>query len=147
MKKIILSVTSAMILMLGGCAQTGGIPEVEAQSTKYVMSSQSGVVTDVRAVVVKDEGGGSFLGAVTGGVVGSTMGGGRGSVLTTLAGGLIGMYVGNELGKSNAQELSVTLDSKEEIVVVSKGTAFGIGSRVKIVKRDGRIYNVEAAKQ
>jgi outer membrane lipoprotein SlyB len=147
MKKIMLSVASAMVLMLGGCAQTGGIPEVEAQSTKYVMSSQSGVVTDVRAVVVKDEGGGGFLGAVTGGVVGSTMGGGRGSVLTTLAGGLIGMYVGNELGKSNAQELTVTLDSREEIVVVSKGTAFAIGSRVKIVKRDGRIYNVEAAKQ
>lgn len=147
MKKIILSVASVMVLMLGGCAQTGGIPEVEAQSTKYVMSSQSGVVTDARAVVVKDEGGGGLLGAVVGGVLGSTMGGGRGTALTTLAGGLIGMYAGNELGKSNAQELSVTLDNKEEVVVVSKGTAFVIGSRVKIVKRDGRIYNVEAARQ
>jgi outer membrane lipoprotein SlyB len=147
MKKVLLSVSTTMVLMLGGCAQTGGIPEVEAQSTKYVLSSVSGVVTDARAVVVKDEGGGGFLGAVTGGVIGSTMGGGRGSILTTLAGGLIGMYAGNELGKSNAQELTVTLDSREEIVVVSKGTAFAIGSRVKIVKRDGRIYNVEAAKQ
>lgn len=146
MKKIMLSVTSAMVLMLGGCAQTGGIPEVEAQSTKYVMSSQSGVVTDARAVVVKDEGGGALLGGVVGGVLGSTMGGGRGTTLTTLAGGLIGMYAGNELGKSNAQELSVTLDNREEVVVVSKGTAFVVGSRVKIVKRDGRIYNVEAAK-
>lgn len=147
MRKIIVSVTSAMVLILGGCAQTGGIPEVDAQSTKYVMSSQSGIVTDVRAVVVKDEGNGGFLGAVTGGVLGSTMGGGRGSVLTMLAGGLIGMYVGNELGKSNAQELSVTLDNKDEVVVISKGTAFVIGSRVKIVKRDGRIFNVEVAKQ
>jgi outer membrane lipoprotein SlyB len=147
MKEIILTTASVMMLVLGGCAQTGGIPEVDAQSTQYMMSSQSGIVTDVRAVVVKDEGNGSFLGAVTGGVIGSTMGGGRGSLLTTLAGGLIGMYAGNELGKSNAQELSVTLDSKEEVVVISKGTEFGIGSRVKIVKRNGRIFNVEAARQ
>lgn len=135
-----------MVVMLAGCAQTGGIPEVESQATKYVMSTQYGVVNDARAVVVKGEGGGAMLGAVTGGILGSTMGGGKGSVLTALAGGLIGMYAGNEISKSNAQELTVMLDSKEEIVVVSKDTAFVVGQRIKIVKRDGRVYNVEAAK-
>ncbi len=143
--KSILAIVFSSMMMLSGCAQSG-VPEVDANAARYVLTSQSGVVTDVRAVVVKDEGGGGLLGAVVGGVLGSTMGGGRGSVLTTLGGGLVGMYAGNELAKSNAQELSVTLDNKQEVVVVSKGTQFTVGQRVKIVKRDGRIYNVELAK-
>lgn len=146
MKLMSVILSSSMVLMLASCAQTGGIPEVDAAATKYVLTSQSGVVTDARAVVVKGEGGGGMLGTIVGGVLGSTMGGGRGSVLTTLGGGLIGMYAGNEISKSNAQELSVTLDTREEIVVVSKGTQFMIGQRVKIVKRNGRIYNIELAK-
>lgn len=145
MKLILPIVMSSMMMIFAGCAQSG-VPEVDANAARYVLTSQSGVVTDARAVVVKDEGGGGLLGAVAGGVLGSTMGGGKGSVLTTLAGGLVGMYAGNELAKSNAQELSVTLDDKQDVVVVSKGTNYTVGQRVKIVKRDGRIYNVELAK-
>jgi len=146
MKLMSVILSSSMVLMLAGCAQTGGIPEVDSAATRQVLTSQSGVITDARAVVVKDEGSGGVIGAIVGGVLGSTMGGGKGSILTTLGGGIIGAYAGNEIGKANAQELSVTLDTREEIVVVSKGTQFGIGQRVKIVKRDGRIYNVELAK-
>jgi outer membrane lipoprotein SlyB len=145
MKLILVAVSSSIIMMLSGCAQSG-VPQVDADASRYEMTSQSGVITDVRAVVVKDEGGGGFLGAIVGGVLGSTMGGGKGAVLTTLGGGLIGAYAGNEIGKSNAQELSVTLDNRQDVVVVSKGTQFRVGQRVKIVKRNGRIYNVELAK-
>jgi len=143
--KFILPIVIRSMRLLTGCAQSG-VPEVDANAARYVLTSQSGVITDARAVVVKDEGGGGLLGAVVGGVLGSTMGGGRGSVLTTLGGGLVGMYAGNELAKSNAQELSVTLDDKQDVVVVSKGTQYTVGQRVKIVKRDGRIYNIELAK-
>lgn len=145
MKLMSIILSSSMVLMLAGCAQTGGIPEVDSAASKYVLTSQLGVVTDARAVVVKDEGGGGMLGTIVGGVLGSTMGGGRGSVLTTLGGGLIGMYAGNEIGKSNAQELSVKADDGQEVVVISKGTAFVVGQRVKIIKRDGRFYNVSPA--
>lgn len=145
MKLIVAVIYSSIIIGLGGCAQSG-VPQVDADASRYEMISQSGVVTDVRAVVVKDEGSGGFLGAIVGGVLGSTMGGGRGSVLTTLGGGLVGAYAGNEIGKSNAQELSVTLDNRQEVVVVYKGTQFFVGQRVKIVKRNGRVYNVELAK-
>lgn len=144
MKAILAMVFSSMI-MLSGCAQSG-VPELDANAARYVLTSQSGVVTDVRAVVVKDEGGGGLLGAVVGGVLGSTVGSGKGSVLAALGGGLVGMYAGSELAKANAQQLSVTLDDKQEVVVVSKGTQFSVGQRVRIVKRDGRIYNVELAK-
>jgi len=145
MKLILIAVFSSIVLMLGGCAQSG-VPQVDADASRYELTSQTGVITEIRAVVVKDEGGGGFLGAIVGGVLGSTMGGGRGSVLTTLGGGLIGAYAGNEIGKSNAQELSVTLNTNQDVVVVSKGTQFTVGQRVKIVKRNGRIYNVELAK-
>ena len=145
MKLIVAAVSSSIIMMLSGCAQSG-VPVVDADASRYEMTSQSGVITDVRAVVVKDEGSGGLIGAIVGGVLGSTMGGGKGSVLTTLGGGLIGAYAGNEIGKSNAQELSVTFDVGQDVVVVSKGTQFTVGQRVKIVKRNGRIYNVELAK-
>lgn len=143
--KLLVSVAFASIVIFGGCAQSG-VPVLEADASKYVLTAESGVVTDARAVVVKDSGNGGALGGITGAVLGSTMGGGRGSVLTMLAGGLVGLYAGNEIGKSNAQELSVMLDSKQEVVVVSKGTEFGVGQRVKIIKRNGQIYNVEAAR-
>ena len=142
MKLMSVILSSSMVLMLAGCAQIGGIPEVDSAASKYVLTSQSGMVTDVRAVVVKDEGGGGFLGAIVGGVLGSTLGAGNGKTLATLGGGLIGMYAGNEIGKSNAQELSVKADDGQEAVVISKGTAFVVGQRVKIIKRDGRFYSV-----
>jgi len=143
--KILATVAFASMIMLGGCAQSG-VPVVESDASKYMLTAQSGVITDVKGVVVKDSGGGAAIGGISGAVIGSTMGGGRGSVLTMLAGGLVGLYAGNEIGKSNAQELSVTLDDKQEVIVISKGTEFGIGQRVKIIKRNGQIYNVELAK-
>jgi len=143
--KLILAVMFTSMMILAGCAQSG-VPVVDADASKYLLTSQSGVITDAKLVVVKDSGGGGFLGAFTGGVIGSTLGGGKGSTLAALGGGLIGLYAGNEIGKSNAQELSVTLDDKQEVIVISKGTEFVIGQRVKIIKRNGQIYNVELAK-
>lgn len=144
MKRMATAIVGVM-LMMSGCAQSG-VPVVESDATKYILSSQSGVITDIRAVAVKDSGGGSAIGGISGAVLGSTMGSGRGSTLMTLAGGLIGMYAGSEIGKSNAQELSVMLDNREEVVVISKGTDFTIGQRVKIIKRNGQVYNVETAR-
>lgn len=143
--KVLATVAFVSMVMLGGCAQSG-VPVVESDASKYILTAQSGVITDVKSVVVKDSGGGTAIGGISGAVIGSTMGGGRGSVLTMLAGGLVGLYAGNEIGKSNAQELSVTLDDKQEVIVISKGTEFGVGQRVKIIKRNGQIYNVELAK-
>ncbi|HLD23625.1 MAG TPA: glycine zipper 2TM domain-containing protein [Sulfuricurvum sp.] len=143
--KMLATVVFASMVMLGGCAQSG-VPIVDSDASKYILTAQSGVITDVKAVVVKGSGGGAAIGGISGAVIGSTMGGGRGSVLTMLGGGLVGLYAGSEIEKSNAQELSVTLDDKQEVIVISKGTEFRVGQRVKIVKRNGQIYNVELAK-
>ncbi len=143
--KSLAAVAFTCMIVFSGCAQYG-VPVVESDASKYMLTSQSGVITDIKAVAVKDSGGGGAIGGISGAVLGSTMGGGRGSVLTMLAGGLIGMYAGNEIGKSNAQELSVTLDDKQDVIVISKETEFSVGQRVKIIKRNGQIYNVELAK-
>lgn len=143
--KSLAAVAFTSMIVFSGCAQYG-VPVVESDASKYMLTSQSGVITDIKAVAVKDSGGGGAIGGISGAVLGSTMGGGRGSILTMLAGGLIGMYAGNEIGKSNAQELSVTLDDKQDVIVISKGTDFTVGQRVKIIKRNGQIYNVELAK-
>ncbi|MDD2780099.1 glycine zipper 2TM domain-containing protein [Sulfuricurvum sp.] len=145
MKNYLAIISVGAMLILGGCA-TSGVPVLEADASKYVLTAESGLITDVKAVVLKDSGGGGAIGGISGAVIGSTMGGGRGSVLTMLAGGLVGLYAGSEIGKSNAQELSVSLDTKQEVIVVSKGTDFTVGQRVKIIKRNGQIYNVELAR-
>lgn len=142
MKLILATFYTGTALFLSGCA-TAGVPEVDADALHYELTAQSGIVTELKPVVVKDTGDGGFLGTVIGGILGSMLGSGRGSTLAFLGGGLIGMYAGNEAGKSNAQELSVTLDNHSEVIVLSKGTLFSVGQRVKIVKRNGRVYNVE----
>jgi outer membrane lipoprotein SlyB len=145
MKNYLAAISLGIMLILGGCAASG-VPVLEADASKYILTAESGLITDVKAVVLKDSGGGGAIGGISGAVIGSTMGGGRGSALTMLAGGLVGLYAGSEIGKSNAQELSVSLDTKQEVIVVSKGTDFTVGQRVKIIKRNGQIYNVELAR-
>ncbi|MCX6074057.1 MAG: glycine zipper 2TM domain-containing protein [Campylobacterales bacterium] len=142
MKSVLVAFSTSIVLILTGCA-TSGAPEVEADALHYELSYQVGVITDIKPVVVKDTGNGGLLGTVVGGILGSMIGNGRGSTLGFLGGGLIGMYVGNEAGKSNAQELSVALDNNQDVIVLSKGNEFMIGQRIKIVKRNGRVYNVE----
>jgi len=141
MKKFI-TVVAVAGLFFTGCA-TRGLQEMDASSVNYEMSYQVGIVEHIKPVVIKDNGTGTFLGAISGAVLGSLVGKGKGNTLATLAGGLGGMYAGNELGKANAQELSVALDNGSHVVVLSKGNMFHTGERVRIVKHNGRVYSVE----
>ncbi len=38
---------------------------------------------------------------------------------TTLVGGLFGVYIGNEVDKTNAQELSIDLDEGKHVVAIA----------------------------
>ncbi len=141
MKKFI-TVIAVAGLFFTGCA-TRGLQEMDASSVNYEMSYQVGVVEHIKPVVIKDNGTGTFIGALSGVVLGSLVGQGKGNTLATLAGGLGGTYAGSELGKANAQELSVALDNGGHVVVIAKGNMFQEGERVRIVKHDGRVYSVE----
>jgi outer membrane lipoprotein SlyB len=129
-------------LLFSGCA-TRGVNEVDPSAVNYELTYQVGTIEDIKPIVIKDNGTGTFIGAVSGIVLGSLVGKGKGNTLATLAGGLGGAYAGNQLGKANALELSVLLDDGRRVVVIAKGTNFYKGQRIRIVKRNGRVYSVE----
>ncbi len=138
-------ITTAILMgfIFSGCATNEG-PEYDGQSYSQMKQIQIGTVVGHRPVVISDTGVGSFVGAIVGGVLGSTVGHGDGSTLAALAGGLAGSYAGSEINKSDAQELTVELNSSQVVVVVTKGNEFHTGDRVQIIK-DGN--NVAAVKK
>jgi outer membrane lipoprotein SlyB len=141
--KIFQVITLAFALLFFGCAQNGKT-EVGPNATHYIMTYETGVVRSIRPVIIKDNGTGTFIGAITGVVLGSMIGRGNGTTLATLAGGLGGAYAGGQLGKANAQELTVQLDNyDQEVVVIVKGESFTQGEHIRIVKRNGRVSSVE----
>jgi len=142
MNKLFIAILSMMLLTLSACVSSG-VNEVSPGSADYLMHYEDGRITGIKPVVIKDAGGGGFLGAITGAVLGSTMGRGRGSTLTTLGGGLLGAYAGNEIAKANAQELMVDLDNGDSVVVIAKDQLFAVGQHVRIVLKEGGVVSVE----
>jgi len=140
--KLTILFLSITFLTLGACATNGG-NEVESGSSAYLMQAKSGIITEIKPVVIKDSGTGTFVGALTGAALGSTIGGGRGRTLTALGGGLAGAYAGREIGKANAQQLMVKLDSGNSVVVIAKGKSFAVGEEVKIITNGNQVVTVE----
>jgi len=128
--------------IFSGCARND-VPEYDGNSYKQIKRYDVGTVISERPVTISDNGTGKFLGALIGGVIGSTIGGGNGRVLAALGGGLLGGYAGSEVGKANADELTVKLDNGEQVVVVVKGQDFVVGDRVKIIKDGNKVAQVE----
>ncbi len=117
----------SLVLLFAGCAQQG-LQEVEPGATNRIMYYETGTIASIKPVAIKDNGNGTFIGGLVGAVLGSVVGRGRGSVLASLAGGLGGAYVGNQIAKANAQELTIQPDNGgEDIVVVTKGLSHYVG--------------------
>jgi outer membrane lipoprotein SlyB len=143
MRQILKTIALITILFFGtGCTYRDA-ETLSPTATQYVMHYETGTIASIRPVVIRDNGTGAFLGAVTGAVLGSLIGEGKGNTLATLAGGLTGFYLGNQAGAANAQELTVRLDNGHKIVVIVKGTGFYVGERIRIVLYHGRIFSVE----
>jgi outer membrane lipoprotein SlyB len=140
MYKIILAIVF-VVFLFDGCA-TRGEPEYNGNTYNEVKHYEIGTVERIRYVVISDNGTGTFIGGLVGTVLGSMVGEGRGNVLATLGGGLGGAYVGSEVNKANAQELSVKLDNGEHVIVVTKGHKFAVGERVQIIKDGNRVAQV-----
>ena len=141
MNKSIISVLAAV--MISGCATNKG-PEYDGNSYNQIKRFEIGVVMSERPVIVKDDGLGTFIGSITGVILGSFVGGGRASSLGALGGGLAGAYVGSEAGKANAEELTVKLNSGEVVIIVVKGEdTYRVGDSVKIIKDGNKVANVE----
>ena len=138
-------VLGAGVFFVSGCADLGVGGGMSPVVTQSVMTYDTGTVQSVKAVVVKDNGAGTLVGAATGAVLGHMIGGGRGKDLATLGGGLLGAYAGDQIASANAQELTVRLDNgRGNVVVVAKGLRFSPGQRIRIVKNGSRLVSVEA---
>jgi len=142
MKKFIISLGLGAIL-LTGCTQMYNSNEVALNDVNVMYSYETGVVTDVKKVIIKDDGSGVMTGAMTGTVLGGLFGNGKGSILTTLLGGLSGAYAGYELDKANGEELYIRLDDGRNIVAIVKGVNIQKGDKVRVIINGNRIIRVE----
>ncbi len=144
-KALAISVVAAGLIGLSGCAPYGA-PVVGEESVNQVMRYETGTIRSVRYVAVQsstDSAVGSLLGAATGAALGHMIGKGHGKELATIGGGLMGAYVGNQVTRANASELTIRTDRGRTIVVIVKGTGYYPGERVRIVKSGNRVASVE----
>ena len=142
MKKYFLGLGIVAIL-LSGCTKMYNSNEVSIANTNEVLSYETGTVTAVKMVIIKDNGSGTLVGAYTGAILGSLFGEGKGNILSTLIGGLTGAYAGNKLDKANGEELFIKLDNGKNIVVIAKGVKIKKGDKVRLIMNGYRVVRVE----
>ena len=140
----VLSVFSLVFILL---ALTACMPESRAGKTysrDQAMTSQSvyyGVVLRVEDVTLEgtQTGAGTVGGAAMGGVLGSAVGSGAGRSIATVGGAIVGALAGSAAEKGvttkDAQEIEVSLDNGETLIVVQeKDEAFVVGDRVRVIR-------------
>ena len=123
---------------LAGCVSNSGLSGdvYSASEAKQVQSVTYGTIVHTRAVQIQggDESNaiGAIGGAVLGGFLGNTIGGGTGRSL--VAGGVAGQGVQGAMNKTQGVELEIRKDDGNTIMVVQKqgSTPFSVGQRVAI---------------
>ncbi|MTI14279.1 glycine zipper 2TM domain-containing protein [Sansalvadorimonas verongulae] len=119
----------------------------EARSLQTV---QFGEIVEMETVKLDgtQSGLGAVAGAATGGIAGSTIGGGKGKSLATIAGavagGVLGNYTERKVTESNGFNLTIRLDNGNYVSVVQQleqGNSLQVGDRVKVLSngRNSRV--------
>ncbi|AVU35254.1 glycine zipper 2TM domain-containing protein [Serratia marcescens] len=140
-----LLVVAVAAVTLAGCANESMSGDVYSSSqAKQVQNVTYGTLVSVRPVKIQGGEGSNALGmiggAVIGGLLGNTVGGGTGRTLATavgaIAGGAAGNSIGEVAGRTSGYELEIKTDQKENIVVVQKAgdTKFSPGQRVRMAR-------------
>lgn len=132
-------------ITLAGCASNNTLSGdvYSASQAGRVQNVSYGTLLSVRQVQIQggDENNvvGAIGGAVLGGMLGNTIGGGSGRRLATaggaVAGGVAGQGVQSAMNRSTGLELEIRRDDGSTVVVVQKAgpTAFTPGQRVMMV--------------
>ncbi|MGV3344185.1 glycine zipper 2TM domain-containing protein [Enterobacteriaceae bacterium LUAb1] len=138
-------------ITLAGCTNTDSLSGdvYSASEAKQVQNVTYGTIVSVRPV--KIQGGddkniiGAVGGAVLGGFLGNTVGGGAGRKLATAGGALLGGAAGQSVeglvNKTSGVELEIRRDDGNTIMVVQKQTAshFSVGQRVAIASNGSQV--------
>lgn len=146
-----LTAVGAIALALTGCVNDNSLSGdvYSANEAKQVQSVSYGTVVSVRAVKIQSGDDSSSLGflggAVLGGLLGNTVGGGAGRSLATaggaVLGGLAGQGVQGSANSSNGVELEIRKDDGNTIMVVQKqaATRYLPGQRVALASNGSQI--------
>lgn len=135
--KMLLLVTA--IFAFVGCGGTGSFM---GPSSGDYSTFQKGVIKEVREVEIGDNGLGTGIGAIAGGLLGNQFGKGNGKVAATVVGAGAGAYAGNQINKDKGQELTIVLDNGTMIKEVNKGNAFRPNDYVMLEFANGKVVNI-----
>ncbi|WP_075181702.1 glycine zipper 2TM domain-containing protein [Pantoea sp. 1.19] len=138
-------------LTLAGCTNTDTLSGdvYSASEAKQVQTVSYGTVVSVRPVKIQAGNDsnviGAIGGAVLGGFLGNTIGGGAGRSLATaggaILGGVAGQGVEGAINKTDGVELEIRRDDGNTIMVVQKQAAsrFSVGQRVAMASNGSQI--------
>lgn len=128
----------AMIL-LSGCASSLSGSAYNRAEARQAMTVEYGTVQSVRPILIEGTKTpiGAGAGALAGGILGSTIGGGTGRTLATVggavAGGMAGAAIEEGATRQQGLEITVRLDSGRTVAVVQAADqAFSPGERVQV---------------
>ncbi|MDC9592047.1 glycine zipper 2TM domain-containing protein [Xenorhabdus sp. IM139775] len=136
----------AVATTLSGCADMGALSSdtYSINQAKQAQTVTYGTILSVRPVKIKGNQAGDpnmlglIGGAVLGGLLGNTVGGGSGQKLATAAGAIAGSMAGQgiegTLNQTKGVELEIRMDSGKSVIVVQKldNVVFNRGQRVRI---------------
>jgi len=142
MKNIFLVISFTSLVLFSGCApmQTKGY-YTTSDSNTYVIMKQ-GVILSSKPIILRDNGTGTILGAVAGGVLGHQVGGGTGKTVATVAGSLLGAAAGNSLNQKQGEELIIKLNSGETIKAIVNSQYYRAGDKVTVELRGGKVTRI-----
>ena len=135
------SVATLSIFLTGCLADLTG-SNYDRGEARTLQTVQFGEIVEIEAVKVDgtQSGVGAVAGAATGGIAGSTIGGGKGKSLAAIAGavagGVLGNYAERKVTESSSMNLTIRLDNGNYISVVQQleqGNSLQVGDRVKVL--------------
>jgi len=149
-RKIFYSIVATGLLTFSGCALGGGggYSQMNVGQTQIV---KAGTVVSARMVNVSDDGVGTVLGAIAGGLIGAQFGGtNTDKALAGVGGALAGGALGNTVNSSTGQELTIRLDDGTEIRTVknvnsNSPMSFRNGDRVRVYFQNSQVADVVLA--
>lgn len=131
------------LLLFAGCSRHN------QASVGQIENIHTGQIVYARNIQLRDDGKGTVLGAIAGGLVGNQFGpGGSGEkTAATIGGVLLGGYAGNQINQNAGQELTINLGDGRQIVTVvriddSTPTSFRNGDNVRVYMRGSTVTRV-----
>ncbi|MHB1229768.1 MAG: outer membrane lipoprotein [Halothiobacillus sp.] len=141
LRLMLLSVLGVVSVLLGGCVTPLSSDVYGRNAAMQMQTVQYGTIESLRGVQIAGAQSplGMIGGAVVGGLLGNSVGGGRGRDLATvggvIAGGVAGSAIQEGVTQQNGVEIIVRLDNGRTVSIVQAVGAqmFSLGQRVQVV--------------